>query len=255
MGIGSAVAGAPLEARVYTLDVPANDLRPASGRKPDLEAPHANFLLNLVEDDLVLVIGEEVTRIRRTDDPEGLQRRLAGRVLEAQRAASRRRRRSAQLDTYLLLSERLVRAACPVDVWAALLSHTTDIVGGSSTLILAQSPSRGAGDGLGWKASLELEGRLPELPAELVERLAARDTPTLVERGHDDARSLALEPLLAATGAVRMACANLGRHGLVFVVERRASREFCADDWHLLRLIARQAELSLDSAVAGDASM
>lgn len=253
MGIGSAVAGAPLEARVYALDPPGHDLRPTSGRKPDLEAPHANFLLNLVGDDLVLVVGEEVTRIPRTEDVEGLQRRLRERVLEAQRAATRRRKRSNQLDTHLLLSERLVRATSPADVWAALLAHTTDAVGGSATLILVRSQTSETSGASEWKASSELEGPLPELPADLALRLATTDTPTLIEREHDDPHSMTLGPLLRATGGIRIACSGLGRHGLLFAVERRASRDFGADDWHLLRLISRQAELSLDRVSPGKA--
>ena len=226
-GIVGAVAGAGLEARTYALDASSTRLSSTSDRRLALDAPHANLLLNFVGDDLVLVIGE-IVHIPRSEDAEGLERRLLGLTLEAQRSAARRRRRSAQLDTYLLLSERLVRAECRGEVWSALLEHTGQIVGGSRSVILARSPLSSETSALEWHAGAPALDRLPDLSEDMATRLATPGAPSLIERGDPDPRSVALEPMFQAVGAVRTACSDLGSHGLLFVTERRVEREFTA---------------------------
>ena len=113
-------------------------------------------------------------------------------------------------------------------------------------MILTRSPLSSETTALEWHTGAAALDRLPELSADMVTRLATPGAPSLIERGDPDPRSVALEPMFQAVSAVRAACSDLGSHGLLFVTERRLEREFTADDWHLLRLISRQAELSLE---------
>ena len=137
-------------------------------------------------------------------------------------------------------SESLARAATEEAVHAALAEGAARIVGGFTCLIFV--PTGGTAmlcalpdAKLPFDATLLTLPEAPLAPGVLLTREAVAGGPFAP-----------LAPLFAELGAVGLAVAPFGRHGMVALVERREAREFERDDWRVLGLLADEAQAALE---------
>lgn len=249
--IGGTIAHARLELRPFSLERGAADLGtlPAASRPDPL---HAILAINLHGDDLLLVTGGEIVRLPQAGGGEALPRRLAAAAADARSAYARALRRNASRDAFLLLSERLTRARCADDVGDALVEQMPLVVEGFAALLAMRAPDAAESGPLVWRSALAGPGArvdpslppLPPLTAEAASLFSISGVVT-VDECAAGGRLAGLAPVFEATGAAKLAFVGLGRFGTLFLAERRPEREYDPDDWHLLGVVARQAEAAL----------
>jgi diguanylate cyclase (GGDEF)-like protein len=247
-GDGSTVpseAGQPLVVR-YALD--EETVAASRPHQPGWKLDAAALLLDIPsEDDAVLVVGPELRRIPRGDGGSELLGRAATGAIAWRRERARALRRQQLPDRLLTFSEELNRAHSLNAVCNTLMIHAARIVGGYTGLMYLYQ-NNGAGDealhpmehpwiSLGLRnctLGSELRFRGPgQIQAE--EILPGTGSP------FDN-----LAPLIQETGAKTLYYIPLSDIGLLFVIERRQGRALDADDWDLLRSVARQAEVALE---------
>jgi hypothetical protein len=250
-GAAAALSGSVVDTVTFLLDPLAGRLVP-SDEKPGAEAGGWTFLLGASRGDLLLAAASDVSVVGPATDGEALQRRVVDAALEAQRAQRRRSRRAHQREAFLLLVEGLLRAEEPEEVFGALLSRTAAIVGGHQMLLARRSADAGEGSDLEWRSVPPLAAPPAPLAGRLASRLSVSGVATAAEVRRPGSAWADLAPLLASTGAAAVAWVGLGPHGVLFLAERRADRQFDPDDWHLLHLAARLADVTLTS-LAGSA--
>ncbi len=147
--------------------------------------------------------------------------------------------RLSAMERMILLAEQLARAVTAEEIAQAVADHVPAVLGGGSALLVALDA-----------------GTL----ASMVHGTDA-DAPVLLHAAAVPAASGIPEPLrgmLSGHPEWRFACAPLGSHGFLAVVERRAERRFEPEDWFRLRSMARQTEAALErialrAALAGHA--
>ena len=152
-------------------------------------------------------------------------------------------------------SERLSRARCVAEVTDALLEQTTAVVEGHAALVALRPVGGGQSGPLPWHSALRgpdgVPPAFPPLPADAAVRLSISGVVGAEACVAGDPL-LALAPVFEGTGAARFAFVGLGRFGTLFLAERRPDREFDPDDWHLLGVVARQAEAALERIAVAD---
>jgi len=243
--VAPAVAGQPLVVRYALDDETVAATRP---HQPGWKLDAAAFLLDIpTEEDAVLVVGPELRRIPRGQGGSDLLGRAAMGAMAWRRERARALRRQQLPDRLLAFSEELNRAHSLSAVCNTLMTHAARIVGGYTGLIYMYE-NNGAGEEalhpmehpwitLGLRnctLSSDLRFRGPgQIHAEEV--LPGTGSP------FDN-----LSPLIQETGATTLYYIPLGDLGLLFVIERRQGRTLDADDWDLLRSVARQAEVALE---------
>ncbi len=248
--IGSAIGQAPLELHPYSLlsdSSSAEFVGLPTSTEP--ESILSAFAIGLVSDEVLLVTGGEIERVPRASGGEPLSGRLASAASYARRVRARALRRQEGRDALLLLGERLIRARSVDEVSDALLELTARVVGGAAALLALRVGIGTAAGPLAWRSSpIGPRSTLPTLPplsAEAASRLSISGV--VSEESLQPGDPLAgLGPVFEATRASRLAFVALGRHGTLFVAERRPEREFDPEDWHLFGVLARQAEAAFD---------
>jgi len=145
-------------------------------------------------------------------------------------------------DRLAAFGEQLARARTERDVYTALTTHAVRIVGGYTCLVFVPRGSapalRPAVDpGLRFDPELLSIPEPPASPGVIGPVAAAAGGPFA-----------ALRPLFTEERAAALALAPFGARGTVVLVERREGRDFTADDWELLRVLALQAEAALEQA-------
>ncbi len=176
--------------------------------------------------------------------------RLSAAVLIATVAERQLQRDLDQLHRYerfVVLADLLAAADSPSTVFETLRERLAPVIDAWITLVFCRVGSNGAGSpttlrsipalGLG-SARLSLEAS------------AAAPLPHLGQLSWDDPAEPGdlLEPvrrIFEATPIRRMAYAAIGDDAIVFVADRRAGREFGAQDWDILRVTIRQAEAAI----------
>jgi len=136
----------------------------------------------------------------------------------------------------------LARAATEDAVHAVLAEGAARIVGGYTCLVFVPAPGtrmlRALPDArLPFDAGEIILPEAPLAPGVLLTREAVAGGPFAP-----------LAPLFGQAGAVALAVAPFGAHGMVVLVERREAREFEREDWQVLALLAGEAEAALARA-------
>jgi diguanylate cyclase (GGDEF)-like protein len=207
----------------------------------------ATVLLDLGSADAMLMVGAELRTIVRGEGGEDLVRRAARGAAVWRRERLRMVRRVQLPDRLFAFSEQLNRADSEVAVCTALMEHLGRIVGGYACLVCLHDSER---DATGRLFPLD-NPRLSMAQRDLSLEGGMRFTgPTLIRRADAELDSggpfANLAPFFAATDAAYLASVPLGEFGMAFLVERRAERVFEAEDWDLLRSLARQVEVGLE---------
>jgi diguanylate cyclase (GGDEF)-like protein len=237
---------APLVVR-YAID-PEHGVSASRPHQPGWRLDASAFLLDLGPgSDAVLVVGPELRRIDRGDGGPGLLNRAATGAAAWRRERARALRRLKLPDRLLAFTEELNRAHSEDAVCSTLMEHVGRIVGGYTGLVFLHEVSGPATEALfpvkhrwisngltGSSLSADLRFIGPGL-VHADEVIPATGSPF----GN-------LAGVFRETSACAMAHVPLGDRGLLLLVERRGNRVFEADDWDLLRSIARQAEVALE---------
>jgi diguanylate cyclase (GGDEF)-like protein len=217
-------------------------------QQPGWKLDAAAFLLDIpTETDAVLVIGPELRRIPRGQGGSELLARAAAGAMAWRRERARALRRQQLPDRLLAFSEELNRAHTMHAVCSTLMAHAGRIVGGFTGLIYLYDSNGKGEEGLyplehpwitlGLKdCSLNAELRFRG-PGQVRAEDMLPGTGSPFEN---------LAPLIRETGAATLFYVPLSDLGLLFVIERRHGRTLDADDWDLLRSVARQAEVALE---------
>jgi diguanylate cyclase (GGDEF)-like protein len=205
------------------------------------------FVLDLPgESEAVLVVGPELRLIARGEGGPELLRRAAQGAAAWRRERARALHRLKLPDRLLAFSEELNRAHSLHTVCSALVDHVGRIVGGYTGLVYLHENVAG-------KEALRPADH-PWISRRLAQTSLNSDLrflgPGLVETeavaAGSPGRFANLREVFQETGAARMAYVALGDWGMLFVIERRDARTFEAEDWDLLRSVARQAEVALE---------
>jgi len=245
-GIGEAVARTPRAVHSFQLAADRTDLV-VSAEAVTPDALGAIFAVRVSRDDVLLISGDEQVLFAAPEEAGASSPRLAAAATTVRRARARSLKRCASRDAFLLLSERLSRAQSTGEVVDGLLQHLPSVVDGFAAAVALRSTGSDAAT-LKWRSPLPAApgGRpLPgSIPAQALTRLSISGVLTSEGCAEDQAvRGLA--ELMEEAGAAKLAFAGLGESGALLLLERRPDREFEADDWHLLGLVARQAEDAL----------
>lgn len=176
--------------------------------------------------------------------------RLSAAVLiatAAERQLQRDLDRLRRYERFVVLADLLAAADSPSTVFETLRERLAPVIDAWITLVFCRVRSNGAGSpttlrsiptpGLG-NAQLSLEAS-PAAPLPHLGQLSWDDT---VEPGDLLAP---VRRIFEATPIRRMAYASIGDDAIVFVADRRAGREFGAQDWDMLRVVIRQAEAAI----------
>ncbi|NJD11609.1 MAG: sensor domain-containing diguanylate cyclase, partial [Gemmatimonadetes bacterium] len=244
-GLPAPAASEPLLVRYALDDDAVTATRP---HQPGWKLDAAAFLLDLpTESEAVLVVGPELRRIPRGRGGSELLGRAAAGAAAWRRERARALRRQQLPARLLAFSEELHRAHTLHAVCSTLMTHAGRIVGGYTGVIYLYD-NNGAGE----EALYPLEH--PWITRGLQDCSLSAD---LRFRGPGEVRADDvlpgtgspfdnLSPLIRETGAATLYYVPLSEVGLLFVIERRAGRSLDADDWDLLRSVARQAEVALE---------
>jgi len=217
-------------------------------QQPGWKLDAAAFLLDIPsETDAVLVVGPELRRIPRGKGGSELLARAASGAVAWRRERARALRRQQLPDRLLSFSEELNRAHTLHGVCTTLMTHAGRIVGGYTGVIYLYDNNGAGEEGLyplehPW---ITLGLKDCSLSADLRFRgpgqVRAEDVLPGTGSPFDN-----LAPLIRETAAVTLYYIPLSDVGLLFVIERRRGRTLDADDWDLLRSVARQAEVALE---------
>lgn len=158
------------------------------------------------------------------------------------------------LERALLLAHIFAREDKPDGVWDALATHAAPVVRGWTAACVvpdrngnlrrySAEPNTNAGTlDVGRRDSSEIKqlGHMVEDGVPFAAGLIVRET------GSRPGQAFGSVPWLFQHPDVHSAaCINVGRRGVLVIVERRADRAFEPDDWYRLRVIAEQAEITL----------
>jgi hypothetical protein len=158
------------------------------------------------------------------------------------------------LERALLLGHIFAREDRPDGVWNALATHAAPVVRGWTAACLvpdrkgnlrrySADPNADAGTReVGRPDLLETKqlGHRAEDGVPFAAALIARET-----RSRQWPAFGSLAWLFQHPDVHCAACINIGRRGVLIIVERRTGRAFEPDDWYRLRVIAEQAEVTL----------
>jgi hypothetical protein len=158
------------------------------------------------------------------------------------------------LERALLLGHILAREDRPEGVWDALATHAAPVVRGWTAACLvpdrngnlrrySAEPNADAGTlDVGRPDSSETRqlGHMVEDGVPFAAGLIARET-----RSRPDPAFRSRPWLFQDPDVHCAACINVGRRGVLVIVERRTGRAFEPDDWYRLRVIAEQADVTL----------
>jgi diguanylate cyclase (GGDEF)-like protein len=238
--------GAPLVVR-YHIDGEGN----VSATRPHQDGWSLDataFLLDLPsEAEAILVVGPKARRLERGEGGSELINRAAIGAAGWRREHARAQRRLQLPDRLLAFTEELNRAHTFSSVCTALMEHVGRIVGAYTALVYLYEEDGSEPEGLRpamhpWIPNGLTGSHLaPELRFEGPTVVTAEEV--LPETGGP---YLGLAPVFQAIGASSMASVPLGDHGLLIVAERRLDRQFEAEDWDLLRSLARLAEVAIE---------
>lgn len=239
-------AAGPLIVR-YALDE-RDGVSAALPNQPGWRLDASAFLLDLGADaDAVLVLNPELRHVERGQGgPELLNRALAG-AAAWRRERLRMLRRLELPDRLLAFSEELHRAVTVEAACHAVMDHVGRIVGGYTGLVFLHESSGPGMDGL---YPVPHRWLVHGLTGAFLDADLRFGGPGVIEASDATAGTgspwAGLASVFRESRAACMARVPLGDRGLLILVERRAARVFEADDWDLLRSIARQAETALD---------
>lgn len=246
-GIADALARATRGLHSFHLPVGRTDFvaRPFGAVPDTLEAI---FVIGVSREDVLLISGDEQLLLSTGGEGEVSTSRFAAAVAAVRRARARSLRRCASRDAFLLLSERLSRAQCRREVLDALLDGTPRVVEAYAAVLAVQSSDAAYPSPLEWHSALVgSDGGptlLPPLPASFATRFSVSGVLT-PESCTEDESLVLIARLFELTKSTKLAFVGLNGLGTIFIAERRPEREFDADDWHLLGVVARQAEDAL----------
>jgi diguanylate cyclase (GGDEF)-like protein len=236
----------PLVVR-YVIDA-ENGVSASRPNQPGWRLDASAFLLDLGEaSDAVLVVGPELRPIERGDGGPGLLNRAAAGAAAWRRERARALRRLKLPDRLLAFTEELNRAHSVETVCATLMEHVGRIVGGYTGLVFLHESTGPDSEALypvkhGWISS-GLVGSALSADLRFGGPGLVRDDEVIPGTGSPFG---SLAGVFREVGACAVAYVPLGDRGLLLLVERRQGRTFEADDWDLLRSIARQAEVALE---------
>jgi diguanylate cyclase (GGDEF)-like protein len=206
------------------------------------------FLLDLPsEAEAILVVGPKARRLERGEGGSELINRAAIGAAGWRREHARAQRRLQLPDRLLAFTEELNRAHTHSAVCTALMEHVGRIVGAYTALVYLYEENGSEPDALRpamhpWIPNgLSGSHLAPELRFEGPTLVSADEV--LPETGGP---YFGLAPVFREIGASMMASVPLGDHGLLIVAERRLDRQFEAEDWDLLRSLARLAEVAIE---------
>ena len=244
-GIGEAVARAPRELHSFRLPAGRTDFV----AWPDADSPSdslsAIFAIGVSGDGVLVVSGDEQVLLPLAADGESSASRLAAAVTAVRHARARTLRQCASRNAFLLLSERLSRAECEKEVIDALLEQTHFVVEGYGVALAFRLADEAQSSPFAWYSALDSPdgslASLPPLPSDAARSFSFSGT-VIPENCSADECPAAIVRIFEVTGAAKLAFVGLGALGTLFLVERRPERRFDADDWHLLTVVARQAE-------------
>ncbi len=239
-------AGEPLVVR-YSID-PHHGVTASRPHQEGWKLDASAFLLDLPnEPNAILVVGPELRVIERGMGGSELLNRAALGAAAWRREQARSLRRLRLPDRLLAFSEELNRAQSLPAVCAALIEHVGRIAGGYTGLVYLHE-NTGPGQ----------EGLFPADHPWLLRGLGAASLPADLRflgpgliSSDEVLPSLGspfgnLAPVFHEAAAVAAAYVPLGDRGMLLVLERRSHRIFEAEDWDLLRSVARQAEVALE---------
>lgn len=202
------------------------------------------LLLDVGDEEAILVTGDEIRHLPRGEGDEDLLSRVASGVTTWQREYLRVQRRFRLPDQLLAYWSQLCRARSIPEVCEALSEHATRVVGGYTALVYL-SPSEGAP--LEPVATPRFSGECPGVTLSPPDRRYRSELITASDALADTASPFSgLAPLFQALGAATLLHVPVGRSGVLFLVERRRKRTFGADEWDLLRTLARQADGAIE---------
>jgi hypothetical protein len=158
------------------------------------------------------------------------------------------------LERALLLAHIFAREDRPDGVWDALATHAAPVVRGWTAACLVpdrngnlrrysaepNADARPLDVGRPDSSETKQLGHMMEDGVPFAAGLMARET-----RSRPGPALGSLAWLFHDPDVHRAACINVGRRGVLVIVERRAGRAFEPDDWYRLRVIAEQAEVAL----------
>jgi diguanylate cyclase (GGDEF)-like protein len=235
-----------LEVAGFEVVVPreAEALLPSPTPRSPASAHEAVFILDTGTPDAVLLAGAEIRRIPRGAGGAELLGRAAAGAAVWRRERLRANRRLKLPEQLIAYADRLNRAHTPLDVCEALTEHAPGIVGGYTAVVLRREPDE---DVLRAVPSPHLPHDVRGVAVAPLARFTRAGLIVASEARLDTGGPFAgLAPLFSETRAVALAHAPFGDDGMVLITERRRDRIFEAEDWDLLRTIARQAAAALE---------
>jgi diguanylate cyclase (GGDEF)-like protein len=242
-----AVQGEPLVVR-YAIDPDDETVTAHRPHQVGWKLDASAFLLDLPgQEDAILVVGPELRKVARGAGGSDLLRRAAHGAASWRRERARALRRLKLPDRLLAFSEELNRAHTLEAVCSVLMEHVGRIVGGYTGVVYLYE---NAGDGEDMLTPVEhpwLTLRMTDttLSSELRFLGPGLITADAVLAGVGSQFGN-LASVFRESGAAAMAYVPLGDRGMLLLVERRGHRIFEAEDWDLLRSVARQAEVALE---------
>jgi diguanylate cyclase (GGDEF)-like protein len=240
-------AGAPLVVR-YAIDPLDGTVTARRPHQPGWKFDASAFLLDVpTESEAILIVGPELRRIDRGAGGSELLTRAAAGAAAWRRERARALRRMQLPDRLLAFSEELNRAHSLQSVCATLVEHVGRVVGGYTGLVYLHENTGPGEEGLfladhPW-ISHGLGGGSLSSDLRFIGPGLVRAGEVMPATGSPFAN---LAPVFRETSACAMAFVPLGDRGLLLLIERRESRVFEAEDWDLLRSVARQAEVALE---------
>ncbi len=192
---------------------------------------------------LLLIPTDHVREIPRGEGGEELSRRVRARAARWLESTERSRRRTLITETLVLLAEELSRIRSSVEVIEALLRHGETIFGCRRAFILAFEPSEPGGMGTWrlWHGEGDRSFAAPSLSV-----VPFSFAPVFVRREAQNKETGSCFSLVFdQTDAHVLCAAAIAEDCLLVVAERRGGAEPDADDWYVLRTVARFAQAAL----------
>lgn len=236
------------EPPVYSLEL--LEFEPGASAAAPVRAPHVSardetaFLLDSGDEQALLVSGANVRHLPRGEGEQDLVCRAAAGAAVWRRQRERLRARLNLPDRLIAYVQQLGRDRCVAETAATLAEHATRIVGAYGALVLLPD---GEGGGLQTLGSFP-EAAFPHLSMGTQDAFSRQG---LIRSEHAQPGTGGpfndLEALFCAHGAAAIAHSPTGDGGVLFLVERRADRDFAPEDWELLRVLASQADTAWES--------
>jgi len=213
---------------------------------PDPSAPRGDvtLLLDVGGPHMLFVAGASVRRIAKGRDHREMLERAALGTLTWKQERLRVSRRIDLVDRVIAYTDRLSEAVSPDEIYHTLVESAVAIVGGyGAVLILRESE-----DGPLYVRSSTVETvRISEMTVTHHPRFSRpgilRASDASAETGSPFAH---LASLFTDLKAVSIAHQPVGDEAVLFLLERRRGRLFEAEDWDLLRTLAKQAATALE---------